>query len=311
MPPCMKKISDQPHDRYFKDLLQDTELAKEFLINHLDQDIQKYIDWDTLAPYDASLVGENNKQLYADLVYVAKIKQHRAEVIIIFNHERKLTQLTPIRLLEYKLGALKRSIKQKQASPAFIIHITWYNGRQCPETYAQSILDYFTEKELAQKLFLAPCQIVHAHSLSADDIAKHEKTGILELFMRYGDDPGLLEWLEANVEIAKKLENNKYLSRSLDYLTDIGCHKPEDILDTFAKISSKLKEAMLTTAQQLRQQGIQQGMQQGMQQGIQTERLTIAKSMLRDQEPKEKVSKWTGLDLVQVERLLKELPSKN
>ena len=88
----MKK-RDQPHDRFYKDLMQDIEVAREFLLNYLDQDIRARIDWDTLALYDTSLIGEANKQLYADVMYAAQTKQHKSEVFFILNHQRKADPL--------------------------------------------------------------------------------------------------------------------------------------------------------------------------------------------------------------------------
>jgi len=43
------------------------------------------------------------------------------------------------------------------------------------------------------------------------------------------------------------------------------------------------------------------------QESLQTKAMEIAQNMLKDQAPKEKVSKWTGLDLQAIERLLSEI----
>ena len=294
----MKK-RDQPHDRFYKDLMQDIEVAREFLLNYLDQDIRARIDWDTLALYDTSLIGEANKQLYADVMYAAQTKQHKSEVFFILNHQRKADPLLPIRQLEYILGTLKKSIKQKK-QPAFILQLTWYNGKKGPYPYAQSIFDYFQEKELARKLLASPCPIINAHQISDQELASHQKTNVLELFMKYGDNPELLEWLEVHEDIARKLEKNKYISRSLEYVSEVGCHRLEDLLTTFEKVSAKLKETMLTTAQQIRKEGMQQGMQQGMQ----TRNLEIAKNMLLNLHlGMEVVQKATGLSRAELKKL--------
>ena len=106
--------------------------------------------------------------------------------------------------------------------------------------------------------------------------------------MKYGDDPELLEWLEVHGDIARKLEKNKYINRSLEYVSEVGCHRLEDLLTTFEKVSAKLKETMLTTAQQIRKEGMQQGMQ--------TRNLEIAKNMLLNLHlGMEVVQKATGL----------------
>ena len=259
----MKK-RDQPHDRYFKDLLEDIDIAKEFLLTYLDQAISKQIDWPTLAPYDVSLIGADNKQRYADVVYRAQTKKpSKTAVFFVLNHQRKADKLLPIRSLEYVLGTLKKTIKQGLVKPGFIVHMTWYNGQGKPYPYARSIFDYFADKELAKQLLYSAHQIITPAEVSDEELARHEKMAILGLFMKYGDDAQLLKWLEAHPQVASKLAEHKYIERSLEYVAEVGCHKLEDLLATFEKVSSKLKKTMLTTAQQLRQEGMQLGIEQG------------------------------------------------
>src|SRR5690348_15210438 len=95
---------DQPHDRYFRDLLQDLDIAKLFFRRHLSKDIQEDLDWDTLTLTDPSVTGVNNKQLRTDLVYKALTKDHtKEEVVLILNHQRDPDELLPIRAEEYTL----------------------------------------------------------------------------------------------------------------------------------------------------------------------------------------------------------------
>jgi hypothetical protein len=218
--------------------------------------IQKRIDWDTLEIYDISLIGDRNKQLYLDLAYKAKTKKKQTEVFFIINHERDANKLLPIKGAEYMLGTLKKTIKQK-INPSFIIHLTWYNGEQSLHTYPKSVLDYFEERELAQEMLIHSGQVISVRELDDQLLASHEKIGILELFMKHADNPDLLTWIEANPDIAKKLAENKYINRSLEYVVDVGHHKIEDLIETFQKVEEKLGETMLTTAQQIEKKGMQ------------------------------------------------------
>ena len=52
--------------------------------------------------------------------------------------------------------------------------------------------------------------------------------------------------------------------------------------------------------------GIEKGREEGLQQGIETRNIEIAKGMLKDGEPIEKIMKWTGLSAQAVENLKKE-----
>ena len=266
-------------------------------MTYLEHEIQAQIAWNTLALYDTSLIGHANQQLYADVVYTAKTKHHNTDVFLLLNHQRKPDPLLPIRQLEYLLGTLKKSIQQKK-KPAFMLQLTWYNGPKGLYPYAQNILDYFQEPLLAQKLLYQTCKIINPHDFSDEELARHRQTNVLALFMKHAASPDLLGWLENHPAMVKKLAKNKYIKRALEYVADVGAHPLEDLLATFEKISSKLKETMLTTAQQLRKEGLQQGMQQ--------EKLGIAKNMLWHLHlDMDIVQKATGLSIESLKQLQK------
>ena len=255
------KEKNQPHDRFIKDLMENIDFAKKlFKTQHINLEVQQEMDWDTLELWDTALVGENNKQIYADVVYRVFTKDQQ-EAFIIFNHERKPDRTLPIRRLEYKLGTLKKAIKQKKQS-ALIYFITWYNG-PAPYPYARSITAYFTRSQLAAKLLLQD-EIVVVKEIPDEELSKHGEVNILEVFMKYGDNPNFPQWLIAHREIAQQLAENKYIERAIEYLLEVGHHKEEDLLAAFEKTSNKLKETMLTTRQRIEKRGIEQGIQQGL-----------------------------------------------
>lgn len=272
--------------------MEDIDFAKKFFQTpHINTEVQQEMDWDTLELWDTALVGENNKQIYADVIYRVFTKDQQA-AFIIFNHERKPDRTLPIRRLEYKLGTLKKAIKQHK-HPALIYFFTWYNGPS-PYPYAKSITDYFTHTQLAAKLLLED-EIVVVKEIPDEDLAKHGEVNILEIFMKYADDARFPQWLVDHPQIAQQLANNKYIERSIEYLLEVGHHAEKDLLEAFEATSPKLAKTMLTTRQQIEQRGMQ------------AMGLEIARSMIRAQEPKEKVSKFTGLTLQQVEHLIKEI----
>ena len=315
---------NQPHDRFIKDLMENIDFAKKFFTTeHINPEVQQGMDWNTLELWDTALLGEDGKPLYADVLYRVLTKDQQ-EAFIIFNHERKPDRTLPIRRLGYKLGTLKKTIKQKK-EPALIYFITWYNG-PAPYPYPRRITDYFTWSQLAAKLFLED-EIIVVKEIPDEELSKHGEVSILEVFMKHGDDPNFLQWLIDHPEIAQQLAENKYIKRAIEYLVEVGYYTEEELLAAFAKISNKLKEIMLTTRQRIEergiqqgikqgmqqgmqqgiQQGIQQGMQQGMQQGreqgMQARSLEIARTMFQAGEPIERVARWTGLSEASIRSL--------
>ena len=287
----MKK-KNQPHDRFVKDLMENIDFAKKFFqTDHINLEVQEEMDWDTLELWDTALLGEDGKQIYADVLYRVFTKDQQ-EAFIIFNHERKPDKILPVRRLEYKLGTLKKAIKQEKES-ALIYFITWYNG-PAPYPYQKSIIDYFTWRQLAAKLFLED-EIIVVKEIPDEELSKHGEVSILEVFMKHVDNPNFPQWLIDHPEIAQQLAENKYIERSIEYLLEVGYHKEEDLVAAFEK-TPKLKEIMLTTRERIEKRSIEQGMQ--------TRSLEIARNMLHQLGLGiETVQQATGLSRQELARL--------
>ena len=287
----MKK-KNQPHDRFVKDLMENIDFAKKFFqTDHINLEVQEEMDWDTLELWDTALLGEDGKQIYADVLYRVFTKDQQ-EAFIIFNHERKPDKILPVRRLEYKLGTLKKAIKQEKES-ALIYFITWYNG-PAPYPYQKNIIDYFTWRQLAAKLFLED-EIIVVKEIPDEELSKHGEVNILEVFMKHVDNPNFPQWLIDHPEIAQQLAENKYIERSIEYLLEVGYHKEEDLVTAFEK-TPKLKEIMLTTRERIEKRSIEQGMQ--------TRSLEIARNMLHQLGLGiETVQQATGLSRQELARL--------
>ena len=76
---------DQPHDRYFRYMMEDVDVAKSFCLAYANPKVKAKIVWETFELYDTSLVGPNSQQLYADVVYRA-LTITGEESFIVLNH---------------------------------------------------------------------------------------------------------------------------------------------------------------------------------------------------------------------------------
>ena len=59
--------------------MENIDFAKKlFKTEHINLEVQQAMDWDTLELWDTALVGENKKQIYADVVYRVFTKDQSA-----------------------------------------------------------------------------------------------------------------------------------------------------------------------------------------------------------------------------------------
>ena len=102
-------------------------------------------------------------------------------MFFILNHERKPDELLPIKMLAYGLATLRKTVKQQQGKPAFIIQLTLYNGQKHPYPYARSVVDYFEHRELARKILFDTHQVIDLHAYPDEVLASHKQLSVLEL----------------------------------------------------------------------------------------------------------------------------------
>ena len=303
------------------DMFQDIEIAKEFLDIYLNKDIHQAVDWPTFRLYDTSLIGARGNQKYADVLYIAQLKDHPVEIFFMLNHERMPDELLGVKIDEYKAAVMRRNKRQDNKNLTFMISFTLYNGKQSPYPYSypyvhshllkcmgKSVMDTLalSEPNLFDIISVSEHHLLD-RSIHGDKdcsniaLASHGNVGIAELFMKHINDPDIRGWLGGNKELIYNLERSEHAYSSLDYLSGANGYEMKDLLSLFNDISPILKEKMITTRQQMVNEGIVLGIKHGEQLGIKK----TARQMLMGAAPISKVQEWTGLSRKELEKLKK------
>jgi hypothetical protein len=90
--------------------------------------------------------------------------------------------------------------------------------------------------------------------------------------------------------------------------------EPEVLMEKLRSIVNDKNNITMSAAQKLIDRGVQKGMQLGEKKGMQlgeekgtfTKAIEIARSMLQEKEPIEKIIKWTGLGKTELDKILQE-----
>ncbi|MEO1300983.1 MAG: Rpn family recombination-promoting nuclease/putative transposase [Bacteroidota bacterium] len=289
---------NQPHDRVYKGIMAEPRIARPFLEKHMDPEVKDRVDFSTLQITDPSSLGQDYKQLYADVVYKALTKDTRREIFLVLNHERNPCLFLPIRILEYILGTVRKMFKLGPRKPAFAYHITLYNGRAKAYPYPKSIGEFFDEEDraLAQRLLLSSHKVVNLHDYTDDELSAQGEIGVFQLVLKHGSEPYFLSWLEQRPDLAHKIATDRNSDQLITYITEVSHKEPEEIRRIFADVSSKLESNMLTTAEQIRRVGIKEGVERGKKEGREEGKEEIFAHMLRAHVPEMQISFFTGLD---------------
>ena len=312
---------NQPHDRVYKGVMAEPRIARLFLEKHMDPEVKNRVDFNTLQITDPSSLGQDHKQLYADVVYKALTKDTRREIFFILNHERNPCRFLPIRILEYILGTVRKMFKPGKRKPAFAYHITLYNGKTKEYPYPKSIGEFFDkeDRELAQYLLLSSHKVVNLNNYTDDELAEQGEIGPFQLVLKHASEPYFLSWVKKRPDLAYKIATDSNAEQLITYITEVRHEEEEEIRRIFADISSKLEKNMLTTAERIRragikegvEQGIERGMERGIEQGMERGRelrdTEIVTHMLRAKVPEAQISFFTGMDHAKVAEIAAEM----
>ncbi len=171
----------------------------------------------------------------------------------------ELVALGPNNTVATKPAAVLAIPLQKQAAGVILVH-NHPSGNIEP---SEADKDY-------TNLIIKACQLMKTPVLDHVIIAEHS-------YMSFKDS-GLLEHLECNMKYALPYDLEKQFHKEMQ----------EEIRKIRRESREKVKKSL--------EKGIQQGKKEGVEQGMQQEKLGIARSMLNDKEPIEKIQRWTGLD---------------
>ena len=308
----MKRNVPTPHDLFVKTSLKDINIARAFLKTHLPQEIQKRIDFNSLVPTDKEFILPELKRIQSDIIYKCLIDNQDSYIHFLIEHMSTAESMLPFRRLQYNVALMDDHLRQGNKKLPSIISLCLYHGTKSPYPYSTDIHDCFENPELSRQYSFQPMKLIDLTVMDDETLQEHGLNALMELLLKHHSDKQIIRFLKNLQESGKlsrllsAIDDGNYPIIVLDYLMNTGddpSSKADDVIDILTKALPQYGDQFMTFAQQLKHEGMQQGMQQGMQH----EKYEIAKNMLRDNEPLEKVCRFTGLDLEIVAKLEQEI----
>ncbi len=121
------------HDRFFKEILSDINLAKEWLEFFLPMEIKSLIELNTLTFNKDSFITDSLREVLSDMVFRCKFRKNGKHepmfISLILEHKSRLGRIPHAQLLNYLAGAYHIQSKQKgRLQP--VIPIVFYHGKK-------------------------------------------------------------------------------------------------------------------------------------------------------------------------------------
>jgi predicted transposase/invertase (TIGR01784 family) len=123
-------IINNPHDKYFKQVMGNVETAKSFLENYLPSKVVEMIDLSTLEPEKDSFIEKKLRDIYSDLLFKARINNKDGYLYFLFEHKSYVEKRIAIQLLKYIISIWEQKIyKEKKEKLPVVIPVVVHHGR--------------------------------------------------------------------------------------------------------------------------------------------------------------------------------------
>lgn len=320
---------NQPHDKYFKATFGKVDFAKDFLNNYLPEELVDIIDMDTLESQPTSYISKELKEQFTDLLFRVNILEREAYIFFLFEHKSYRDRMVIFQVLKYMIAIWEAKIeedleKRKEENlldtedieiPIVIPLVIYHNkdkwnikrtlGEMMPGfmDFPDSLKKYIPDFEYMlsdlSDLEKDPgIELDEDHSIVVRTLNKARyitKDQIIEMF------------IEAITLFTKTNDRDMvdhYITESLIYILAVREDVDERELAKIAgQISEEGGELVMTAAERLKREGRQEGMEIG---ALKKAR-EMAKYMIIDGQPIDKIIKYTKLTMEQIEEVKEEM----
>ncbi|MEM9445799.1 MAG: Rpn family recombination-promoting nuclease/putative transposase [Verrucomicrobiota bacterium] len=268
-----------PHDKIFKSVFSRKDAATEFFKKHLPSELTQHIDWQSLQLEPGSFVDEILKGSESDLLYKVQIKGVDTWLYTLFEHQTQEDKLMAFRLLRYMVRIWEQFLKQipdAKKLPVILPIVLHQNKDEwkvskkfsdlldIPNLFKASVTPYTPDFSY---------EVVDLAAISPEQIQGHVAYRAALSLMKAAREDRILPWLKSISglfdQVIREQEGHELLRTLLLYMLQIDGREAIDIeviKDTINE--EKIKEDIMSIAEQLRREGLQEGLQEGCKQTL-------------------------------------------
>ena len=316
-----KKVKNEltnPHDVTFKKLFSNIEIAKDIIEKNLPQEILQDLEINTLEKLEGSFINEKLKETFTDIIYKVKIKNKETYIALLLEHKSYKDRLTIFQVSRYIIDLWSKIIESGKKELPAVIPIVIYHSKSKWDykTDTRELIADYNElpKYLKDRLPVLKHDLINLAEHTEEDIKQYKpltKMVIRSFKYIFGTMDELIETFLISIEEAadKVADEDLYTIVEIMLIYYSAAAKDlteEDILEKIKKLGGKGGKLM-TILEQREQRGMEKGIEKGILLGISEERKNLARKMLMDKEPENKIMKYTNLDEEAISKIKKEL----
>ncbi len=256
------------HDKGFKNLMADVEIAKNFFQKFLPKKIQKQIDFNTLSLCRNSFVDADLSSYHADVLYEVLIGDSLGYLYLLCEHQSTVDELLPYRIVQYIVKIWEQHLQQNGTEKIpLVIPLVFYHGKK-PYDKSVDIKDLIDAPVELIDRNLFKFQLIDTNLIADEDLREESWTNIIAFVLKhvlFRDFPNHVDKILSQVLKRYKIEeHDPRLSNRIGtlfrYIFSASDMDPYWFMDKVRKFfPPSLGEQVMKAADYLRDEGRLEG----------------------------------------------------
>jgi len=280
-----------PHDRFFRTMMTEPKVIREFFEQNLPSNIKSVIDYATIQLQKESFIDDKLKLQITDLLYSAEFSGKIGYLYLLVEHQSTPDRLMAFRILKYIVAIMEHHVKQTKAGKLgklpIVYPMIFYTGNKS-YNYSTDLFDLFgskEERELAKDILWQPYRLIDLSKISDEKLKEFLRYGVIARTMKHIYQRDFLPILKDIIKDLRDIEaigEKSYIYAILSYIVEAGEVSKQEFIETVKTGLSQVNEVnIMTLAEQFRQEGYEkakavlaeQFMREGEQRGIEKGKL--------------------------------------
>ena len=130
----MPKKINKIHDKFFKKILTDIDVAKDFFRSFLDKKVLDLINIDSIQHEDVTFINSELSEAFADVVFrfdlVSQLKGRSIYISILLEHKSNPDKYTSVQVLHYVSHTYYKQVVINDGELELILPLVYYHGKE-------------------------------------------------------------------------------------------------------------------------------------------------------------------------------------
>ena len=258
-----------PHDRFFRAMMSEPKVIREFFEQNLPTNIKSVINFATIQPQKESFIDDKLKLQITDMLYSAEFGNKLGYLYLLVEHQSTPDKLMAFRLLKYMVAIMEHHVKQTNSDKLPVVYpVIFYTGNKS-YNYSTDLFDLFGDKkELAKNILWQPYRLIDLSKIPDEKLKEFLRYGVIARTMKHIYEKDFLPVLKELINDLRDIETQgemNYIYTVLSYIIEIGELDKQEFIQTVKIGLTQVNEAnIMTLAEQFRQEGYQKGKADGL-----------------------------------------------